>query len=60
LLANDPKQRRIVRRFDGHIPSIDIETRHGFFPCRCMKPLTAELISSCWLAPTGPMPMRTE
>jgi hypothetical protein len=32
LLADDPKQRRIVGRLDGHIPSIDIEIRHWRFP----------------------------
>ena len=41
LFADGPEQRRIVRRLDGHIPSVDIEIRHGLFPCRCMKPLTA-------------------
>ena len=41
LFADGPKQRRIVRRLDGHIPSIDVENRHGRFPCRCMMSLTA-------------------
>src|ERR1700716_1137644 len=41
LFADDPKQRRIVGRFDGHIPSVDSQTGHLRFPFRCMKPLTA-------------------
>jgi hypothetical protein len=41
LFADDPEQRRIVGRLDGHIPSVDVEIRHCFFPCRCMMPLTA-------------------
>src|SRR5882757_4212117 len=28
LLADDPQQRRVVGRLDGHIPSVDIEIRH--------------------------------
>ncbi|MGY2915201.1 hypothetical protein ACVWYP_000831 [Bradyrhizobium sp. USDA 3262] len=28
LLADDPKQRRIIGRLDGHIPSVDIEIWH--------------------------------
>src|SRR6202040_2200681 len=41
LPEDGPEQRRIGCRLDGHIPSIDVEIRHGFFPCRCMTPLTA-------------------
>ena len=32
LFADDPEQRRIVRRLDGHIPSVDIEIRHRSSP----------------------------
>ncbi len=41
LFADGPEQRRIVGRFDGHTPSVDVEVWHGLFPCRCMKPLAA-------------------
>src|SRR5215470_8034519 len=40
LLADDPQQRRIIGRFDGHIPSINIEIRH-FSPLPALRPLTA-------------------
>jgi hypothetical protein len=32
LLADDPEQRRIARRLDGHIPSVDVEIRHFSSP----------------------------
>ena len=32
LLADDPEQRRIVGRLDGHIPSVDIQIRHCALP----------------------------
>ena len=32
LFADDPEQRRIVGRLDGHIPSVDIQIRHWRFP----------------------------
>jgi hypothetical protein len=41
LFADGPEQRRIWRRFDGHIPSINVEIRHALFPCRCMMPITS-------------------
>src|SRR3954465_15488906 len=48
LLADGPQQWRVRRRLDGHIPPIDIEIRHAFFPCRCMMPLTAATHFSEW------------
>src|SRR5260370_22879119 len=30
------------------MPSIDIENRHGLFPCRCMMPLTATTHVGSW------------
>src|SRR3982074_2839879 len=47
LFADDPEQRRIIGRLDGHIPPVDIQIRHLRFPFRCMKPLTAA--SHCWV-----------
>ena len=43
LFADGPEQRRVVRRLDGQTPPVDVKIRHGFFPCRCMMPLTAAI-----------------
>src|ERR1700730_7882536 len=48
LFADGPEQRRIGSRLDGHIPSVDVESWHGFFPCRCMTPLTAAPHIGLW------------
>src|SRR5882724_8170111 len=52
LFADDPEQRRIARRLDGHIPSVDIEIRHFSLPLRCMMPLTAA--THLWAKPRHP------
>src|SRR2546423_14080012 len=52
LFADDPKQRRIIRRFDGHIPSVDSQIWHWRFPFRRFKPLTAGVY--CWGVAGGP------
>src|SRR5215218_5439382 len=43
LFADDPEQRRIASRLDGHIPSVDIQIRHLRFPFRCWSRLRRQL-----------------
>src|SRR6185295_17980504 len=57
LLADDPEQRRIVRRLDGHIPSVDIEIRHVRSRSGVGGRLRRQLTFGYWPAPTGSMPV---
>jgi hypothetical protein len=57
LLANDPEQRRIVGRLDGHIPSVDVQIRHLAFPLPVHEAAYAALTFGYWLAPTESMPV---
>src|SRR5947208_14782058 len=57
LLADDPEQRRIVGRLDGHIPSVDIEIWHRVSPSGVGGRLRRHLTFEYWPAPTGSMPV---